>query len=286
MARPERKTVDYFPHYISDGKKMFFIEHKYGNDGYATWFKILEILASTENHYLLLENEADILYVSAKCRVDPDKLISILDDLCKIEEINPIAWNKRVVWSDKLIDSIQDAYTRRTNKCITFDSLCMQLPSLCSTETPQDKPKKNRNPQSKVNYTKPKKSIENSLMSEIIISDVPQEQIDFYNVANAFYQLFQQNAIDLDVRWAHLESLTYKKCVTPIRLLATTDNRTRDEMLLVFDLLKKDLFWKQNIQSTTKLREKFDQLITKAQNYGKSEKRVTSEPYDLSCFDD
>ena len=126
----------------------------------------------------------------------------------------------------------------------------------------------------------------NSLMSEIIISDVPQEQVDYYNVANAFYQLFKQNAIDLQVRWAHLEKTTYKKCVTPIRLLATNDNRTRDEMLLVFDLLKKDLFWKQQIQTTEKLREKFDQLITKAQNYGKSEKRVTSEPYDLSCFDD
>jgi hypothetical protein len=126
----------------------------------------------------------------------------------------------------------------------------------------------------------------NSLMSEIEISDVPQEQIDYFNVANAFFQLFQQNAIDLDVRWVHLNKLTYKRCVTPIRLLATSDNRTRDEMLLVFDLLKKDLFWKQNIQSTEKLREKFDQLITKAQNYGKTDKRVTSEPYDLSCFDD
>jgi hypothetical protein len=124
------------------------------------------------------------------------------------------------------------------------------------------------------------------LMSEIEISDVPQNEIDYFNVANAFFQLFQQNAIDLDVRWVHLDKLTYKRCVTPIRLLATSDNRTRDEMLLVFDLLKKDLFWKQNIQSTEKLREKFDQLITKAQNYGKTDKRVTSEPYDLSCFDD
>jgi hypothetical protein len=123
-------------------------------------------------------------------------------------------------------------------------------------------------------------------MSEIEISDVPQNEIDYFNVANAFFQLFQQNAIDLDVRWVHLDKLTYKRCVTPIRLLATSDNRTRDEMLLVFDLLKKDLFWKQNIQSTEKLREKFDQLITKAQNYGKTDKRVTNEPYDLSCFDD
>jgi hypothetical protein len=135
-------------------------------------------------------------------------------------------------------------------------------------------------------YNSTNKQIYNSLMSEIIISDVPQDQIDYFNVANAFFQLFQQNAIDLDVRWVHLDKLTYKRCVTPIRLLATSDNRTRDEMLLVFDLLKKDLFWKQNIQSTEKLREKFDQLITKAQNYGKTDKRVTSEPYDLSCFDD
>ena len=126
----------------------------------------------------------------------------------------------------------------------------------------------------------------NLLMSEIKISDVPKAQIDYFNVANAFYQLFIQNAIDLDVRWSHLDKLTFTKCVTPIRLLATRDNRTRDEMLLVFELLKKDLFWKQNIQSTEKLREKFDQLITKATNYGKTEKRGASEPYDLSCFDD
>jgi hypothetical protein len=136
------------------------------------------------------------------------------------------------------------------------------------------------------NNTNVKDKVGNSLMSEIEISDVPQNEIDYFNVANAFFQLFQQNAIDLDVRWVHLDKLTYKRCVTPIRLLATSDNRTRDEMLLVFDLLKKDLFWKQNIQSTEKLREKFDQLITKAQNYGKTDKRVTSEPYDLSCFDD
>ena len=42
MARPERRNVDYFPHYLSEGKKMYLIEHKYGNDGYAVWFKVLE----------------------------------------------------------------------------------------------------------------------------------------------------------------------------------------------------------------------------------------------------
>ncbi len=69
MARPERKTVDYFPHYISDGKKMFYIQQKYRNDGYATWFKVLESLALTDNHYLDLNTEMDLMFLSAKCMV-------------------------------------------------------------------------------------------------------------------------------------------------------------------------------------------------------------------------
>ena len=288
MARPERKTVDYFPHYISDGKKMFFIEHKYGNDGYATWFKLLEILASTENHYLLLENEADVLYVSAKCRILPDVLLSIIDDLCTIGEINKTAWSKKILWSDRFIESIQDAYSRRTNKCITYDGLCMLFPSLCSTETPLDVKKTYRNPQSKVNEIKVNERIENSLMSEVETSNVPENEIDYFNVANAFFELFKQNASELGVRWKHLETLTYKNAITPIRLLATTDNRTRDEMLIVFEFLKKDDFWKQNIQSTKKLREKFDQLITKASTYGKptSNNWKPVQTYDNSVWDE
>ena len=50
--RPKKAIVDYFPHFVSHGKTMFTIEMKYGNDGYAFWFKLLEILGSTENHYI------------------------------------------------------------------------------------------------------------------------------------------------------------------------------------------------------------------------------------------
>lgn len=130
------------------------------------------------------------------------------------------------------------------------------------------------------------KKLNNYLMSEIEISNVPQEEIDYFNVALAFYQLFQNNAKELSVRWSHLEKTKYKDCVNSIRLLSEVDNRTRDEMLLVFDLLKKDLFWKQNIQTTKKLREKFDQLVTKAKNYGKTQQRSNSAEIDLSVWDD
>jgi hypothetical protein len=123
MARPQRNTVDYFPHLIGDGKKMFFIEQKYGNDGYATWFKILELLASTENHYLNLNNETDIMFTAAKCRVSEETLLSIITDLSKFGVIDAELWDSKVLWCQIFIDSIQDAYSKRSNNCMSLEGL-------------------------------------------------------------------------------------------------------------------------------------------------------------------
>ena len=163
MARPGRKTVDYFPHYISDGKKMFYIEQKYGNDGYASWFKILESLASTDDHFINLNNQMDLLFLSAKCRVDETKLLEIINDLSMLGEIDEFLWMNKMVYSHKFIESIQDAYARRTNKCMDYDSFCMHYQSLCTTITLEMYKKSNRNPQSKVNKSKVNKSKANEI---------------------------------------------------------------------------------------------------------------------------
>lgn len=130
MARPQRNNVDYFPHLISSGKKMFFIEQKFGNDGYTTWFKLLEKLGETEHHFLNLNDTTELMYLSAKCRVDEERLTQILDDLAKLDAINKELWEVKVVWSDKFIESIQDAYSKRKNKCITIEGLRGKLSSL------------------------------------------------------------------------------------------------------------------------------------------------------------
>lgn len=157
MARPIRNTVDYFPHIIGDGKKIFYIESKYGNDGYATWFKILEKLAVTENHYLNLNQEQDVLFLAATCRVDEKRLIEIINDLVKIGALNEKCWKKKIVWSDKFIENIQDAYKRRNNKCIHFDGLCKHLSSLGITITQLSPQENNNNTQSIVEYSKVEK---------------------------------------------------------------------------------------------------------------------------------
>lgn len=104
----------------------------------------------------------------------------------------------------------------------------------------------------------------NILMSEIKISDVPENEMEYFNIANSFYLLFKRNSEEvLKVKWSHLDKTKYKKCINPIRLLLTNDNRTIEELQSVYKFLQTDSFWMGNIQTTEKLREKFDQLITK-----------------------
>lgn len=130
MARPERNTVDYFPHLLGEGKKMYFIENKYGNNGYATWYKILEKLGSTEYHYLNLNREDEVMFLAAKCKVSEELLISIINDLSKMDVFHKELWSQKIVWCPQFIESIDDAYKKRNNKCITLEGLGILLEGL------------------------------------------------------------------------------------------------------------------------------------------------------------
>lgn len=126
-GRKKKNTVDYFPHYIGQGKKIQYIEAKYGNDGYATWFKILETLATTEDHYIDLNDELEMSLLAVKCRVSELLFASILDDLAKLGAINKMLWEHRIIWSETFVESIKDAYKRRVSFSLDFGNLCKHL---------------------------------------------------------------------------------------------------------------------------------------------------------------
>ena len=121
-------------------------------------------------------------------------------------------------------------------------------------------------------------NIDNLLMSEIKISDVPESELEYFNIANSFYLLFKRNSEEvLKVKWNNLSKTKYKKCVNPIRLLLTNDNRTIEELQAVYKFLQTDDFWMKNIQSTEKLRIKFDQLITKTSNVVVNNQKIKTD---------
>jgi len=131
MARPERNSIDYFPFYCEDGKKMYYLEETYGNDGFATFVKLLRELAKTEYHYLDLSKNTTMMFLSSKCKVSKEVLESIIKDLVDLEKFDRMLWyDNNIIWCQDFIDSIQDAYSKRKNNCITYDGLLLLLVSL------------------------------------------------------------------------------------------------------------------------------------------------------------
>lgn len=124
MARSELNTVSYFPFYCDEGQKMFYIEETYGNDGFATFVKILRELGKTDYHYLDLSKSTSLMFLSAKCKVGKDLLNSIIIDLVELGKFDKELWEKsKIIWCQDFIDSIQDAYKKRNNSCINRNSL-------------------------------------------------------------------------------------------------------------------------------------------------------------------
>lgn len=153
---------------------------------------------------------------------------------------------------------------------------------------PKKEPKKptglNGNPK---NPVKPKKADNDNVtdiyirpLSEIDISDVEPDLVDYFKIALEFQRLFILNLKSVNAPTATQEKATFKNYVTPIRLMMQNNEATRDDLIDVWKYLDSNegYFWKKNILSTSKLREQFPKLIMSAREIknkkSKQEERV------------
>ena len=137
MAREQRKDVDYFPHECTHGRKMHIIETKYGNDGYATWFKLLEQLGKANNHYIDISDEMTLMFLTSTFKIDEEKTIAILTDLSKLGGIDKFLFDEyKIVWSEKFCNSIEDAYRKRKQKLFLKEDILALKKSIPSGNPP------------------------------------------------------------------------------------------------------------------------------------------------------
>ena len=114
MARPTKETVDYYPHFVKGGRTIFILESKYGNDGYAFWFKLLEILGDAEGHYYDCSIPNNWAYLLAKTRCDEDTARDIINTLLTLDKIDGKLWNDRqVIWCQHFVDNVSSVYKMR-----------------------------------------------------------------------------------------------------------------------------------------------------------------------------
>lgn len=114
MTRPRKQIVDWFPHDCLHRATLFTLENKYGNDGYAFWFKLLEALGATEGHLIDCKDAKRYEYLCARARLDAATCEEILNLLARMEAIDPGLWNgSRLIWCQNLLDRVRGAYKNR-----------------------------------------------------------------------------------------------------------------------------------------------------------------------------
>jgi len=114
MARPQKQTVDYFPHRCKSGKTMFILETRYDDKGYTFWFKLLELLGMTEGHTYQFSSNGNCEYLQAYTRTTKEQAIEILELLASLDAIDKELWNtEKIIWCDNFIDGVKDAYRNR-----------------------------------------------------------------------------------------------------------------------------------------------------------------------------
>ncbi len=131
MGRQSSNTADYFMHEAKPGKTLFILEKRWGNDGYSFWYKLLELLTTSEGHFFPLREPPDKEYFRARMNLsgtDPDISASeILDLLAALGNIDKALWvNHRVIWCQNLVDGLADTLYKKRNhpapKKPSFDS--------------------------------------------------------------------------------------------------------------------------------------------------------------------
>lgn len=133
---------------------MFFIRNKFGNDGYVVWIRTLRALAIKNYHFLDFNDETELLFHASDCNVEPKIVIEVLDILSKFGEIDKEFWEHKVVWSEKFIESIKDAYRKRAVKIMlrtdiirlssALNSVSSAVNEINSADNPQRKEEKSK----------------------------------------------------------------------------------------------------------------------------------------------
>lgn len=134
MGRARKQTAEYFPHFAGESRTKFVLESSWGNDGYAFWFKLLELLCQSDGHYYDCSRPADKMYLTAYAKVTEETADAILDVLAVRENIDPELWREhKIIWCQALVDNLAGMYAKRTTPM-------PQKPSLGGADAPPEGP--------------------------------------------------------------------------------------------------------------------------------------------------
>lgn len=119
MGREQKAGVDYFSHDVGahNKKTLSALRQRWGNDGYAFWYILLEILGEQANLSLDCRKKINWVYLCTETRVDEISAAEILGFLSEIEAIDENLWKKhKIIWCQAFVDRLKDVYKKRVRQ--------------------------------------------------------------------------------------------------------------------------------------------------------------------------
>jgi hypothetical protein len=286
MARPEKRKVDYFPHQIKNGKTLFVLESEFGNNGYAFWFKLLEILGQSDNHYYDCNEPGGKRFLVAKVKIDEEIVDKMLEILYDLKAIDQELWREhKIIWSQNFVDNVADVYKRR-NCEIPLKPCFNENGELMSTITPPPSINVNINPtETPPQELMSRKSNNNDILNYIKLNETKLDETKKITVKKNFdlksipYQLAyyltgkikEGNKAFIIKGEEQLQSWAYD-----FDLMIRIDKREPKEIAYIIKFATEDSFWSGNILSASKLRIQYAQLWKKSKG-----KYDSSKPIDI-----
>ena len=119
MARPKKNTVDYFPHDCHPNKELEIFINKHGNEGYAFYYRLFELLGVTPDHRYDCNKSVNYQYLLTKTGVKEDSFERLMISLVDFDIVNEKQWGKKMIWVQSFVDSVAEVYEKRITQLPT-----------------------------------------------------------------------------------------------------------------------------------------------------------------------
>ncbi|MVP00381.1 DUF4373 domain-containing protein [Paenibacillus lutrae] len=138
MARPRKEGMDYFPHDTdaTNDRKIEALRLLYGNDGYAFYFILLEMIYREPNFELDISDAETIQILAKKVSVTEEEFSQMLSTAIKRECFDPEAYYERNILTSNGIKKRANVVVEKREKM--RETYKNRASSVSYAETPQE----------------------------------------------------------------------------------------------------------------------------------------------------
>jgi hypothetical protein len=241
----------------SHGSTLFILEERWGNDGYAFWFKLLETLGAKEGLHVDMSRPKHWRFFLAKTRTDAVTATEILDTLAELGAIDPELWDLKVVFSQKFVDGVADAFRKRKgllpSKTTLLESFRRGNPPSSEVMGGNQAEETGKGKETKGNETKGKKKDPDNSGEK----SAPPWREEFAPEVVEFVEQFQGYVAQTQgAKAPKVNDTLLKTCADTVDKLIRLDKHSLTTVVDVMRWAVADDFWSSNVLSLASLRKK------------------------------